>query len=82
MMNCWIEVRGLSGQPIHLDSVMSDEDKDVIGVIYPCVSRETGSTLVLDIQLRVYSKKLTHLDLYQPLVLYDFRNMNILSLHH
>jgi ferredoxin-NADP reductase len=43
------EVRVLSGQLIHLDSVMSDEDKDAIGVMYPCVSRGTGSTLVLDI---------------------------------
>jgi len=43
------EVRVLGGQPIHLDSVMSDEDKDAIGVMYPCVSRGTGSTLVLDI---------------------------------
>lgn len=43
------EVRVLSGQPIHLDSVMSDEDKDAIGVMYPCISRGTGSTLVLDI---------------------------------
>jgi hypothetical protein len=34
---------------MHLDSVMSDEDKDAIGVMYPCVSRSTGSTLVLDI---------------------------------
>jgi len=43
------EVRVLKGQPVHLDSVMSDEDKDAIGVIYPCVSRGVGSTLVLDI---------------------------------
>jgi ferredoxin-NADP reductase/DMSO/TMAO reductase YedYZ heme-binding membrane subunit len=43
------EVRVLRGQPIHLDSVMSDEDKDAIGVMYPCISRGTGSTLVLDI---------------------------------
>jgi hypothetical protein len=34
---------------VHLDSVMSDEDKDAIGVMYPCVSRGTGSTLVLDV---------------------------------
>ena len=32
------EVRVLSGQPVHLDSVMSDEDKDAIGVMYPCIS--------------------------------------------
>jgi len=43
------EVRVLKGQPMHLDSVMSDEDKDAIGVMYSCVSRSTGSTLVLDI---------------------------------
>ena len=43
------EVRVLKGQPVHLDSVMSDEDKDAIGVMYPCVSRGAGSSLVLDI---------------------------------
>jgi ferredoxin len=43
------EVRVLKGKPVHLDSVMSDEDKDAIGVMYPCVSRGTGSTLVLDV---------------------------------
>ena len=43
------EVRVLKGQPLHLDSVMSDEDKDAIGVMYPCVSRGVGTTLVLDI---------------------------------
>ena len=43
------EVRVLQGQPLHLDSVMSDEDKDEIGVMYPCVSRGMGKSLVLDI---------------------------------
>lgn len=43
------EVRVLRGQPVHLDSVMSDEDKDAIGVMYPCVSRGVGTALVLDI---------------------------------
>jgi ferredoxin-NADP reductase len=43
------EVRVLQGQPVQLDSVMSDEDKDEIGVMYPCVSRGTGTSLVLDI---------------------------------
>ncbi len=43
------EVRVLQGTPQHLDSVMSDEDKDSIGVMYPCVSRATSDSLVLDI---------------------------------
>ena len=43
------EVRVLKGAPIHLDSVMSDEDKDAISVMYPCVSRGVGKELVLDI---------------------------------
>lgn len=43
------EVRVLEGVPEHLDSVLSDEEKDELGVMYPCVSRATGSTLTLDI---------------------------------
>jgi ferredoxin-NADP reductase len=43
------EVRVLKGTPIHLDSVMSDEDKDAISVMYPCISRSAGKDLVLDI---------------------------------
>ena len=43
------EVRVLKGTPVHLDSVMSDEDKDAIGVMYPCISRSIGKDLVLDI---------------------------------
>jgi len=43
------EVRVLQGTPQHLDSVMSDEDKDSIGVMYPCVSRASSDSLVLDI---------------------------------
>lgn len=43
------EVRLLAGEPLHLDSVMSDEDKDEIGIIYPCVSRAKSDKLVLDI---------------------------------
>jgi ferredoxin-NADP reductase/DMSO/TMAO reductase YedYZ heme-binding membrane subunit len=43
------EVRVLDGTPLHLDSVMSDDDKNEIGVMYPCVSRSTSSTLVLDL---------------------------------
>jgi ferredoxin-NADP reductase len=43
------EVRVLKGSPIHLDSVMSDEDKDAISVMYPCISRAVGKELVLDI---------------------------------
>ena len=43
------EVRVLRGTPQHLDSVMSDEDKDSLGVMYPCVSRAESDELVLDI---------------------------------
>ena len=43
------EVRVLRGTPEHLDSVMSDEDKDSLGVMYPCVSRSASKDLVLDI---------------------------------
>lgn len=43
------EVRVLSGTPMHLDSVMSDESKDEIGVMYPCVSRSRSDKLVLDL---------------------------------
>ncbi|CAN5184078.1 hypothetical protein BH11ACT4_BH11ACT4_25460 [soil metagenome] len=43
------EVRVLEGTPEHLDSVMSDADKDRLGVMYPCVSRSATSRLVLDI---------------------------------
>lgn len=43
------ETRVLAGVPQHLDSVMSDSDKDEIGVFYPCVSRATSAELVLDV---------------------------------
>ncbi len=43
------ETRVLAGRPQHLDSVMPDEDKDEIGVFYPCVSRATTPELVLDV---------------------------------
>ncbi len=43
------EVRVLDGKPLHLDSVTSDEDKDEIGVMYPCVSRSRSDVLTLDI---------------------------------
>ena len=43
------EVRVLAGQPMHLDSVMSDTDKDEIRVMYPCVSKSVSEKLVLDI---------------------------------
>ena len=43
------ETRVLAGSPLHLDSVMSDLDKDEIGVFYPCVSRATSAELVLDV---------------------------------
>ena len=43
------EVRVLEGTPEHLDSVMSDADKDDLGVMYPCVSRSLTPVLTLDI---------------------------------
>jgi ferredoxin-NADP reductase/DMSO/TMAO reductase YedYZ heme-binding membrane subunit len=43
------EVRVLDGRPDHLDSVMSDLDKDELGVMYPCVSGSASAQLVLDI---------------------------------
>lgn len=43
------ETRVLAGRPQHLDSVMPDDDKDEIGVFYPCVSRASTSELVLDV---------------------------------
>lgn len=43
------EVRVLQGTPIHLDSVMDDDDKDKNSVMYPCVSRCSTDALVLDI---------------------------------
>jgi ferredoxin-NADP reductase len=43
------ETRVLAGTPQHFDSVMSDADKDEIGVFYPCVSRATSPELVLDL---------------------------------
>lgn len=43
------EVRVLDGTPEHLDSVLTDEEKNDLGVMYPCVSRATGATLTLDI---------------------------------
>lgn len=43
------EVRVVEGTPIHLDSVMDDEEKDRLRIIYPCVSRADAGKLVLDI---------------------------------
>jgi ferredoxin-NADP reductase/DMSO/TMAO reductase YedYZ heme-binding membrane subunit len=43
------EVRIVEGKPVHLDSVMPDEEKDSLRVMYPCVSRAEGTQLVLDI---------------------------------
>ncbi len=43
------EVRVVEGVPIHLDSVMDDEEKDRLRVMYPCVSRAEAGKLVLDI---------------------------------
>lgn len=43
------EVRVLEGRPEHLDSVMSDSEKDELGVMYPCVSMSSTNRLVLDL---------------------------------
>ncbi|CAA0115955.1 Phenoxybenzoate dioxygenase subunit beta [Mycolicibacterium vanbaalenii] len=43
------QVGVIAGQPQHLDSVASEEDKDRAGVIYPCVSRSHTTSLTLDL---------------------------------
>lgn len=43
------EVRVLAGEPLHLDSVMDDAEKDALGIMYPCVSRAKSESLTLDI---------------------------------
>lgn len=43
------EVRVVEGVPIHLDSVMDDEEKDRLRVMYPCVSRAEEGKLILDL---------------------------------
>lgn len=43
------EVRVVEGRPEHLDSVLSDPEKDELGVMYPCVSRSASPSLVLDL---------------------------------
>lgn len=43
------EVRVVEGRPEHLDSVLSDEEKDELGVMFPCVSRSHSPKLVLDL---------------------------------
>lgn len=42
------EVAVLAGAPEHLDSVMSDADKDEAGIMYPCVSRSKTSKLTIN----------------------------------
>lgn len=41
------ELSVLAGEAAHLDSVMSDADKDELGIMYPCVSRSTTATLTV-----------------------------------
>lgn len=43
------EATVLEGAPEHLDSVMSDADKDELGVMYPCVSRSQTPSLTLNL---------------------------------
>lgn len=42
------ELRVVEGTPAHLDSVMSDTNKDNLGVFYPCVSRVVGGEITVD----------------------------------
>jgi ferredoxin-NADP reductase len=42
------EVRVVTGTPEHLDSVLDDDAKDALGIMYPCVSRSRTAELVLD----------------------------------
>lgn len=43
------EATVLEGTPEHLDSVMSDADKDELGVMYPCVSGSQTPSLTLNV---------------------------------
>jgi ferredoxin len=43
------ETRVLAGVPEHRDSVLDDAEKDELGVVFPCVSRGSGGSLVLDL---------------------------------
>ncbi len=43
------EVRVFDGVPEHRDSVLGDEEKAELGIMFPCVSRAHGDHLVLDI---------------------------------
>lgn len=43
------EAAVLEGTPEHLDSVMSDLDKDELAVMYPCVSRSQTPSLTLNV---------------------------------
>lgn len=43
------EVRVVEGRPEHLDSVLADDEKDELGVMFPCVSRSQSPKLVLDL---------------------------------
>jgi ferredoxin len=43
------EVRVIEGQPEHLDSIMDDEEKDTLHIMYPCVSRSRTTELTLDL---------------------------------
>lgn len=43
------EIRVLTGEPLHRDSLSTDADKDEIRVMYPCVSRSRTPALTLDL---------------------------------
>lgn len=43
------ELRVVEGRPEHLDSVLSAEEADEFGIMFPCVSRSLDERLVLDV---------------------------------
>lgn len=43
------EVRVLQGEPEHLDSIMDDEEKNELHIMYPCVSRAKTPELTLNV---------------------------------
>jgi len=43
------EVRVLGGEPEHRDSVLADDEKRELGIMFPCVSRARGDLLTLDV---------------------------------
>lgn len=44
------ETKVITGEPLHRDSVLRDEDKDAKGIMFPCVSRAKSAKLVLELE--------------------------------